>query len=185
MKQNKETIVIKDFAPDREFFSGNVLGGDIFQKLLKRINATPATAIFSISLKGIKGTDASFPRESVVSLIKLFCGEKGFYLKDLHNQDLIDNWHYAAIAKDQNVIVYMRDGSYIVIGPKLADNTKQTLDFVMQEGTTTASKVTKKFDVSPQTASARMKKLYDLGLVLGSKETAETGGPEFVYRAIK
>lgn len=185
MKQKHETIHLTDVTGQKEFLSGNALGRETFQKLLDRINSTPGVAIFEISLKGILATDASFPRESVVSLIKLFCGEKGFYLKDFLNKDLIDNWDYAAKAKDQNVIVYQKGHDYIVIGRKLAENTKSTLDFVMKEGITTTSKVAKRFDISAQTASARMKKLYDLGLVLGSKETAETGGPEFLYRAIQ
>ncbi|MBT6717362.1 MAG: DNA-binding protein [Nitrospina sp.] len=185
MKQKKETILLTDITGEKPFLSGNKLGREVFRKLQDQINSTPSTAIFGISLKAISATDASFPRESVVSLIKLFAGEKGFYLKDLVNKDLIDNWDYAAKAKDQNVIVYQTGGSYVIIGPKLSDNIKSALDFVIEKGVATTSKIAKKFDVTPQNASARMKKLYDLGLVLCSKETAETGGPEFVYRAIK
>ena len=109
---------------------------------------------------------------------------RDFFLKDAV-EEVIDNWDYAAKAKDQNVIVYQTGGSYVIIGPKLSDNIKSALDFVIEKGVATTSKIAKKFDVTPQNASARMKKLYDLGLVLCSKETAETGGPEFVYRAIK
>lgn len=186
MKQIHEIISLADLAGKKEFLSGNALGREVFQKLMNKVNATSGAAIFGISLKDVKATDASFPRESVVSLIKLFCGEKGFYLKDLLNKDLIDNWDYAAKAKEQNIIVYQKGNDYIVIGPELADTTKQTLDFVIQEGTATTSKVMKHFDIqTAQTASARLKKLYELGLILGSKETAETGGLEFVYRAIK
>lgn len=187
MKQIQEIIFLSDLTGKKEFLSGNALGREVFQKLMNKVNATSGAAVFGISLKGIEATDASFPRESVVSLVKLFCGEKGFYLKDfLNNKDLIDNWDYAAKAKEQNVIVYQKGNNYIVIGPELADTTKQTLDFVIQEGTATTSKVMKHFDIpTAQTASARLKKLYELGLILGSKETAETGGLEFVYRAIK
>jgi len=49
----------------------------------------------------------------------------------------------------------------------------------------TTSKVSKKFDISVQSASARMKRLHQAGLVLGSKENAETGGLEYVFKAIQ
>lgn len=186
MKQIHEIILIADIAGKKDFLTGNELGRQVLQKLMDKVNASPETAIFGISLKGITATDASFPRESVVSLVKMFCGEKGFYIKDLADRDLIDNWDYAAKAKEQNLIVHKTRTDYIVLGPELADTTKQTLDFVIKEGIATTSKVMKHFNIpTAQTASARLKKLYDLGLILGSKETAETGGLEFVYRAIK
>lgn len=186
MKQINEIISLVELAGKKGFLSGNALGREVLQKLISKVNATSGSAIFGISLQGVEATDASFPRESVVSLVKMFCGEKGFYLKGLVDKDLIDNWDYAAKAKEQNIIAYQKATNYIVIGPELAETTKQTLDFVIQEGTTTTSKVMKHFDIpTAQTASARLKKLYELGLILGSKETAETGGLEFVYRAIR
>jgi predicted transcriptional regulator len=55
----------------------------------------------------------------------------------------------------------------------------------MKEETITTSKVAKKFDISAPNASAKMKRLHLMGLVLGTKESAETGGLEYVYKAIK
>ena len=37
----------------------------------------------------------------------------------------------------------------------------------------------------PRNASAKLKKLLSLGLVLGTKQAAESGGVEFVYTAIQ
>lgn len=178
-------ISLSAVTEEKDFLSGNVLGKKVFQALQLLTDSHPEVAIFGISLKGILATDASFPRESVISLAKVLCGEKGFFLKDFVSDDLIDNWNYAAKAKNQAVIVLKGSKDYAVIGPELSTGNKELLDFVMKERVVTTSKVAKRFDVSAQNASAKMKKLHSMGLVLGSKETAESGGLEFVYQAIR
>ena len=174
-----------DFVGRQKFLSGNEAGKALLHKLNHEIGAHPEVSIFGISLKGIEATDASFPRESVISLAKLHCGEKGFFLQDFSSNDLLDNWNYAAKAKNQAVIVHQGGDRYKVIGPELHEGLAELLDFVMKEEVITTSKVAKKFDISAPNASAKMKKLHLMGLVLGTKESAETGGLEFVYKAIK
>lgn len=185
MKQKPTIIYLTELAGKKDFLSGNQLGKEVFQKLQREVESAPGTAIFGVSLKGVQATDASFPRESVISLIKMLCGEKAFFLKDFKSADLVDNWDYAAKAKNQAVIILRGAQDYDVIGPELGAATKELLAFVMKEGVVTTSKVAKKFDVSAQNASAKMKKLHGMGLVFGSKETAETGGLEYVYHAIR
>jgi predicted HTH transcriptional regulator len=185
MKENSTTIInLSEITGDREFLSGNEFGRSVFQQLQQVIIPSPGRSVFGISLAGIKATDASFPRESVIALIKLLSGEAGIFLKDFTSKDLIDNWDYAAKAKNQPVII-IQDTGYQVIGPDLNEGMKELLDFVMAEKIVTTSKVAKKFDISAQNASAKLKKLHTLGLILGAKEVAETGGLEYVYKAIK
>lgn len=185
MKQNSMTIVLSDLTEKQRFLTGNGPGKVLFQKLQHEIASHPGITIFVISLKGVEATDASFPRESVISLAKLFCGEKGFLLEDFVSDDLLDNWDYAAKAKNQPVIVSKGGHHYDVIGPGLNEGVRELFDFVMKEKVVTTSKVAKKFDISAPNASAKMKKLHQMGLVLGTKESAETGGLEFVYTAIQ
>lgn len=163
---------------------GNSEGREVYQKLQSELDAHPGKKVIGISLSGVTRTDASFPRESVVSLAKSKRGEKGFYLQDFANRDLMDNWNYAAIAKDQSLIV-LTDGGYELLGNDISKGGRELLDFVMKSGTVTTSVVAEAFDVSAQNASAKLKKLYMQGLILGSKEVAESGGMEFIYRAIK
>lgn len=179
------TICLSEVAGNEKFLSGNERGKAVFQKLQREVESHPGITIFGISLKGIEATDASFPRESVISLAKMLSGEKGFFLQDFASNDLLDNWDYAAKAKNHPVIVYKGGQHFDVIGPELHEGLRELLDYVMKEGIITTSKVAKKFDISAPNASAKMKKLHHMGLVLGTKESAETGGLEFVYRAIK
>jgi len=183
MKRNKITIKLRDFTNDDHPF-GNKQGRDTYGKLLDFIDSHPSSTVFGISLNGIEATDASFPRESIISLAKSRRSELGIFLTDFSTKDLFDNWDYAAKAKDQYLIVYNKQG-YEVIGPNLNAGAKEILDFLIKEGSTTTSEVASKFELSAQNASGKLKKLLVHGLVLGSKEVAETGGMEFIYKAIK
>jgi hypothetical protein len=173
---------LRDFTKDDHPF-GNKQGRETLSLLSDYMDEHPAE-IYEISMDGIAATDASFPRESVISLAKLSKGQTGFYLTGSFTKDLLDNWHYAAVAKEQPLIVKTNDG-YSVIGPTLNQGAKELLDFIMQEGEVTTSKVVQKFGGSAQNSSAKLKKLYATGLILGSKAVAESGGLEFVYKAIK
>jgi hypothetical protein len=182
MKQNKITMCLRDFTRDDHPF-GNKQGRETFALLADYIDEHPAD-IYEISMEGIAATDVSFPRECVVSLAKVMKGQKSLFLSGKFSKDLLDNWHYAAVAKDQPLIVKLENG-YTVIGPELNTGAQVLLDFIMKEDEVTTAKVVKKFGGSAQNASAKLKKLFATGLILGRKEVAESGGHEFVYRAIK
>ena len=163
---------------------GNNEGRDVYLKLLSELDTHPGKNVVGISLSGITRTDASFPRESVISLAKAKRGEKGFYLQDFASTDLMDNWNYAAIAKDQPIIVFT-DNGYELLGSDISAGLRGLLDYVMKIKSVTTSMVADELDVSAQNASAKLKKLLSLGLVLGVKQAAESGGMEYIYTAIK
>ena len=163
---------------------GNTEGREIYQKLLSELDAHPTDKVVGVSLEGITRTDASFPRESVVSLAKSRSGEKGFYLQDFASRDLMDNWDYAAKAKGFSMIVFS-SGGYELIGNEINTGSRDLLDLVIKERSVTTSRVAEALGVSAQNASAKLKKLHSLGLVLGTKQAAESGGMEFIYTAIK
>lgn len=182
MKKNS-IISLVELLND-EYAVGNAEGRAVFQKLAQHIDNNPAQVVFGISLKGVKFTDASFPRESVISIAKLYRAEKGFYLTDFLDKDLIDNWDYAAKAKEQPLIIW-DGGRFTLIGPNINNSVRELLEYVNKQGEVTTSKVAAEFDLSSQNASGKLKKMFESGLILGSKQVAESGGHEFVYRAIK
>jgi hypothetical protein len=181
MKQNKITIRLSDFT-DGDHPHGNKQGREVFLKLSEHIDDHPAE-IYEVSLEGIVATDGSFPRESVIALAKIHVGQKGFYISGKLSKDLCDNWHYAALAKQQSIILKEPTG-YKVLGPELTGAAKELLDFVMQEVEVTTAKVVEEFGGTPQNASGKLKRLFTSGLILGRKVVADTGGLEFAYRAI-
>ena len=180
----QQTVIeLFKLAGRKKILVGNERGRGVFQELRAVIAAEPSCQVYEVSLQGIDATDASFPRESVISLAKLLRGEKGIYLSHFASQDMLDNWDYAAKAKEQPIVV--RDGaSYRMLGPELGKRSREILDLAMRSQAVTTAMVSAEFDVSAQNASAALKKLHRLGLLPGDKEPAESGGLAYVYRAV-
>lgn len=176
-------IKLRDVVGD-SIAIGNEEGREVFQALSRIVDQNPNQDVFEISLDGITATDASFPRESVVNLAKALRGEKAFFLSGFKNKDLIDNWSYGAIAKDQPLMI-LSDSKSFWIGPAIKSVTKDLLDFIYSQDSVTTAMVADHFDVSVQNASGKLKKLYNQGFILGKKEVADSGGLEFIYRPIK
>lgn len=183
MNQKKTIIKLRDIVGKVTAF-GNGLGREVYQKLQSTLDDHPSSKTIGISFEGMEMMDASFARESVVSLAKAKRGEIGFYLKDFASKDLMDNWDYAAKAKDQPLMV-IKDKGFEVIGPEITDGVREVLGFIMKKESVTTSMVADEFSLSVPNASGRLKKMLDQGLLLGSKENAESGGHEYRFIAIK
>ena len=97
-------IKLRELTEDDHPF-GNEQGRLVRNKLQLLIEKHLSETIYEVSLEGIKATDASFPRESVFSLVKQLKGERWFFLSHFSSDDLVDNWDYAARAKDIQLVV--------------------------------------------------------------------------------
>lgn len=183
MNQNEMIINLREFTKDDHPF-GNVQGKDVFYKLMKLIDSHPSCNIFGVSLDGIEATDASFPRESVIALARYYRGEKNFYLINVTDRDLVDNWAYGAVAKEQPLIIWSENG-HEIIGPTMTKGAIDLIEFVLTNGSVTTSNVATSFSISIPNASTRLKKLYSAGYITRTEEAAESGGKEFIYKAIK
>ncbi|MES2928598.1 MAG: DNA-binding protein [Pseudomonadota bacterium] len=182
MNQNSVIVKLVTFTSSTTPF-GNVEGKDVFRKLVDLVGSRPHTKVFGFSLEGIEATDASFPRESVVALAKHYRGERGVFLTDLQDRDLIDNWTYAARAKDQPLAIWGNEG-FEIIGPELSLSARTLVEYVYTRGETLASQAAADLDLSVANASTRLKTLATTGYLLRVEEAAESGGIEFKYQAI-
>lgn len=182
---NQKSIVVRllDFTEGNRPF-GNKQGKAVFRQLADLVESQPEVRVFGVSLLGIEATDASFPRESVISLAKQLRGERGIYLTDIQNRDLIDNWNYAALAKEQPVVIW-NGPDFEVIGAEMNQATKTLVEYVLQKGEVTTSQVAADLGLSVQNASTRLKNLVLQGYFLRVEEVADSGGIEFKYLAIK
>ena len=185
MKQTPSVIKLIDYTNGNDHPFGNKQGKETFRKLVDFIDSKPSVLTFGISLKNIEATDASFPRESVVSVARHYKGERGFYLLDVTDRDLIDNWSYAALAKDQPLVIWTEDNKFEFIGPLLKPAVSELLEYVYKKEIVTTSQLASDFDLSVQNASARLKKAALQGYILRSEDTSESGGIEYIYRSIK
>ena len=181
MNQKYMHLNLRDFTKNDHPF-GNVQGKDTYRKLADHLDGHPGIKIIGISLAGIEATDASFPRESVVALAKAYRGEKGFFLESLTNRDLLDNWNYAAQAKDQPLTVWNGKGYEILGHP--SETVKELVAVVLSKGQATAAKVASELGISVPNASTKLKKLVNQGYLLRIDEVAESGGTEYIYLGI-
>ncbi|WP_199449544.1 winged helix-turn-helix transcriptional regulator [Vibrio harveyi] len=176
-------IKLLDFTQD-EHPNGNVKGKKVFNDLKSFVDNHLEVGTFVVSLKGIIATDASFPRESVISLASFYRGEKYFCLTDIDDdQDLMDNWTYAAAAKDQPITVWS-SGVVQFIGPDMTKSEKELLELLKAKGKVATSEVSKELDISSQNASTRLKNIFKKGYVQRVEEVAESGGKEFIYKLV-
>ncbi len=183
MNQNSIVVKLRAFTEsDRPF--GNTEGKDAFRKLTDFVERKHGVRVIGISFDGITATDASFARDSVVSLAKQLRGERGFYLTDLSNRDLIDNWGYAAKAKEQPLVIWTGD-DFEIIGPVLSPSTRTLVEYVLRSGTAVTAQVAADLGLSVPNASTRLKALVTQGYLLRVEEGAVSGGYEYRYQAIR
>jgi hypothetical protein len=178
MKQ-KAIIQLRAFM-ERDDGWGNEEGREVHQKLLRAVENESGKIIFRISLKGIRRTDASFPRESVVELARRFRGQKGFCLIDISNPDLMENWDAAALKRQQPLTVWHNNRPE-VIGPAPSRGNKVLLDYILSAGDTTAATVAKELNLKLANASSKLRQLFDEGFILRRNEVSPTGGVEYHY----
>lgn len=190
MKQKSLMIKLFDLTEENHHPYGNTMGRKVFRKLWDFVDSHPTQQVFEVSLEGITATDASFPRESVISLAKQLRGEKWFFIthfnsnKDQVDNDLVANWDYAAIAKGQPIVTW-NEGKASVIGPKPKSAAQELLNYLFDRGSATTANVAKDLDMTVQNASTKLKKLVVEGLIYRTEETATSGGIEFTYNSIK
>lgn len=183
MTQISTLVKLLTFTKNAHPF-GNIEGKDVFRKLFDFVEQNPGIQVFGISLDGIEATDASFPRESVISVAKQLRGEKFFYLVDLYNRDLIDNWTYGARAKKQPLVIW-NNNDFELIGPELNKSTRDLVEYVLTNGSVLASQVASHFELSVPNASTRLKNLVQNGYIRRTEDVADSGGIEYRYLAIK
>jgi hypothetical protein len=168
-----------------EFPYGNAKGREVFSRLNEIVSAHTNPTIFQISLVGIEGTDASFPRESVFAIARLYRDKHWFYLTDVRDRDLADNWKYAAQAQNQPLVIWRSESDFEVIGPEISPAAKELLNYVLDHGRVGTSQVAADLGISVPNASTRLKKLVSDGYLLRREDTADTGGVEYIYMPIR
>jgi hypothetical protein len=176
------TIRLRDLL-DRDDGWGSEEGIAVREQLLRVVDSHPESLIFRISLAGIRRTDASFARESVIELAHVLKGRRGVCVTDVPSQDILENWDAAALKRGQCLVIWGGKGPTI-IGPKPSEDTLTLLKLVMKRHEVGTAEAAKSLNKSVNNVSTRLKRLADEGLVLRRDIAAPTGGLEYRYLAI-
>ncbi|QKD42604.1 DNA-binding protein [Alicycliphilus denitrificans] len=175
---------LADFIGGKPEAWGNDRGREVFVQLLAEVERHLGALVFEISLDGIRRTDASFPRESVVELARRFRKQFAFVVTHAINEDLLFNWDAAAVKKEQPLFVKAADGSWTMLGPQLSAAKDRLLEYVMNNKKVRTAQVAADLSLKISNASTQLRDLWEMGYVLRREETADTGGVEFVYLSI-
>jgi hypothetical protein len=176
-------ILLRELMGDQDGW-GTDEGRAVFGKLIDQVEAHPEVQVFQVSLSGVRRTDSSFPRESVMELARRYRKRLGFCLIDATSADLLENWDFAAQKKEQPLFVW-NGNNYRIIGPRPTKGTARLVDFVCGRRETRASDAADNLSLSLTNASTKLKQLWEQGFVLRREEIADSGGIEFVYIAIR
>ena len=182
MKQ-RQTIRLRDLMA-REDGWGTEEGRDVYLKLIRLVEKSPSTLVFRVSLAGVRRTDASFPRESVLEVARRYRKKVGFCLVDVDNDDLLDNWDAAALKKEQPMFVWRRERSH-VIGPRPSPGVADVLKLAVKSERLRAAELADKQSLKIANASMKLKQLWEDGYLLRTEESADSGGIEFTYWLIR
>lgn len=175
---------LADFIGGETEAWGNDHGREVFAQLLAEVEQHPGALVFEISLAGIRRTDASFPRESVVELARRFRKQFAFVVTDANDESLLFNWDAAAIKKEQPLFVKAADGSWTMLGPQLSSAKDRLLEYVMRNKKVRTAQVAADLSLKISNASTQLRDLWEMGYVLRREEVADTGGVEFVYLSV-
>lgn len=163
---------------------GHEQGHQVYQRLIAEIRKYPAETVFQISLAGVRRTDASFPRESVMEAARRFREHRGFCLVEVADPDLLDNWDAAALRIGQPLCVWTGEICRI-LGPQPSEGNRAALEYALSQPAITVSELAAHLDYQVPNASNKLKALFAAGYLLRSERPAATGGIEHVYSRIK
>ncbi len=180
VKQSPVTIPLRDLM-DSEDGWGHAAGRLVHKRLLDFVEQHPEAITFRISLKGVRRTDASFPRESVIELACRFRGKTAFVLTDIGDPDLLENWDAAARKREQPMLALQQEGNFKLLGPGISQGMRPLFDLLSRSAELTTAEAAAKLGQSVPNVSNKMKSLWESGYVMRMENVASSGGIEFEY----
>ncbi len=160
---------------------GHVLGRQVRDELQALIEDHPNEQIIRISLEGVKQTDITFPRTSVIELARSYRGKKGFCISHIEDPDLLENWDAAAHRQEQPITVCEPNGHYSIIGPEPSTGLRDMLHYVLSVPVAYTSEAANALGLRVPNASNKLKQLWSEGYILRREQSASSGGVEYEY----
>ena len=136
------------------------------------------------SFEGITGCDASFADEFVINLQKHIAKYKNVVLRLSHcNEAIIENLQGALLIRNEmdnektNILYYDSSYKFLI---KQEPNLQNTFDFVQSHKEVSARDIAEYFGIEINSASNRLKKLYDSNKLF-RREIKDEKGRQHLY----
>lgn len=185
-------VVVASFrVPVVEATSSKAWGIDggraAFAKIDSRLH-NRVEQIIELDFRGIELLDVSCAREVIANLLRKYHGVRWFFATNVRNESVRENID-AAMLKSAATLLLRSDAKSTqpqILGVQLKEHLKATLAIIEKRGTATSKDVAKGLNGLALTACInRLKDLVDAGLVFRFEGSAESGGKEFIYVALR
>lgn len=156
----------------------------LYDMIAKELDSLKGGTLIECSFEGIEGCDASFADGFVIRLQKSVSRYSNVVLYLSHCNDVvIENLKGALLvrneaSKEKNNLLYL-DGKFrFVISQER--NLQETFDFVQESDEVSAREVAEHFQIEINSASNRLKKLYDDNRLF-RREIKDEKGRQHIY----
>jgi len=186
IKQNRDTLLLRlvKYIGRSEAW-GTDLGARVFSQLNTELISRSEGTLVLIDYDGLERSDVSFQREAVVETLRKHRPRLLFVAVNLEDPDLLTNLELALEKRGEFLLVRRGNGEVRVIGKRLPEEQKRTLETVWKAGEATSAQLVK---TAPRgklsTAASRLMALWRAGLVERVEGTAPSGGREHRYYSI-
>jgi hypothetical protein len=175
--------IAKNIGIDSNILTFRPYGAKVKDQMSILINKN--SDYINISFIDVDICDVSFVDEVVLNFIEESCkgSELLVFISDC-NAGVILNieaaiFHKEKKDKNKYPVLHYKNPSFEVIG-SLENNLCETFELIKSKKTLTAADISTIYGIEINSASNRLKKLYDLGLV-GRYENVDSSGKYFVY----
>lgn len=144
-------------------------------------------AIVNLDATGVVRLDSSCAREIVTNARRKYAGMRWFFLSGIENESVAENVDAAMLKSEISILLRSSKAAYAILGVPLKDHLRATLDVVEKRGTATSKEVAAQLKDKPALNACinRLKDLVDAGLVMRVEGSAESGGREYLYVALR
>lgn len=159
-------------------------GQRAYPLLARAMEAIPSHHTFTLDFAGVSVMDTSFAEETVLHLaLDLIKGEFGdrFMLLDQVSAATIDNIEATIAWRRAKVALPLREGGKIRLVGHIEPNLLEVWRLATEVDTLTARELADRLHLEINTASMRLRKLYDARLV-DRKEEVSASGRQHVYK---
>ncbi|HEX2879778.1 MAG TPA: winged helix-turn-helix domain-containing protein [Polyangiaceae bacterium] len=142
--------------------------------------------IINLDFAGVARFDSSCTREVVVNLLRKYKGVRCFFITGIANESVRENMDAAMLKSEVSVLQRTSKNGYEVLGVALKQHLRDTLDVVEKLRRTTSKEVADRLgSLALPACINRLRDLTDAGLIMRAEGTADSGGREFLFAALR
>jgi len=185
----EKSIYLKEYAQKEGFTESLALrpvAKSIYNRVMNDLQEIYQDDVINCIFDGIEMCDVSFADEFIINLYKVILGINNSLLRIMNiNEYVLENIEGALALRNKKdhvklCLLSFTNGEYSIIG-EVEKNLSETFLLITITNQITAREVAQKFDIEINSASNRLKKLFNLRLLQRMESIDETGRQHIYY----